>query len=84
MLSQLSNRLTKSLLGRNLKTTMLPINVNPFLVNTQYRGIKLHEYQAGALLNSYKVSIPIGEVAFNEDEAYKIAKKLKGGCVIKS
>ena len=36
------------------------------------------------MLNSYKVSIPIGEVAFNEDEAYKIAKKLKGGCVIKS
>jgi succinyl-CoA synthetase beta subunit len=36
------------------------------------------------LLDSYKVAIPIGEVAFNEDDAYKIAKKLKGGCVVKS
>jgi succinyl-CoA synthetase beta subunit len=36
------------------------------------------------LLDSFKVPIPLGEVAFNNDEAYKIAKKLKGGCVVKS
>jgi acyl-CoA synthetase (NDP forming) len=54
------------------------------LVSTQFRGIKLHEYQAGALLSKYRVPVPIGKVAFDEDEAYKIAKKFKGGCVIKS
>jgi len=33
------------------------------------RGIKLHEYQAGKLLDSYRVAIPIGEVAWSADEA---------------
>lgn len=51
---------------------------------TPVRGIKLHEYQAGALLDSFKVSIPLGEVAFNPTEAYNIASKLPGGCVVKS
>jgi hypothetical protein len=37
------------------------------------RRIKLHEYQAGALLNSYKVPIPLGNVAFSADEAKKVA-----------
>lgn len=54
------------------------------LINTPARGIKLHEYQAGALLSSYKVEIPIGEVAFTPEEAHKIASKLPGGCVVKS
>lgn len=48
------------------------------------RGIKLHEYQAGKLLDSYRVAIPIGEVAFTPDEAQAIATKFDGGCVIKS
>jgi len=48
------------------------------------RGIKLHEYQAGALLSSFRVAIPLGEVAFTPDEAHKIASGLPGGCVIKS
>ena len=43
------------------------------LVKTPVRGIKLHEYQAGALLSSYKVNIPIGDVAFSVDEVRKIA-----------
>jgi len=54
------------------------------LVKTPQRGIKLHEYQAGALLNSYRVNIPLGEVAFTADEAHKIASGLPGGCVVKS
>jgi len=29
------------------------------------RGLKLHEYQAGALLDSMKVPTAIGRVAFN-------------------
>lgn len=54
------------------------------IIKTPQRGIKLHEYQAGALLSSYRVNIPIGEVAFTPDEAYKIASGLPGGCVVKS
>jgi len=38
------------------------------------RGIKLHEYQAGKLLHSYRVPIPLGNVAFNGKEAYLVAK----------
>ena len=48
------------------------------------RGLKLHEYQAGALLNSYQVPIPIGNVAFTVDEAEEIARGIEGGCVVKS
>ena len=47
------------------------------------RGIKLHEYQAGALLNSFGCPIPIGEVAFDHEQAHSIAKNLNG-CVVKS
>lgn len=54
------------------------------LVKTPVRGIKLHEYQAGALLSSYKVNIPIGDVAFSVDEVKKIASGHEGGCVVKS
>ena len=54
------------------------------LINTPQRGIKLHEYQAGALLSKYRVNIPLGEVAFTADEAHKIASGLPGGCVVKS
>ena len=54
------------------------------LVNTPVRGIKLHEYQAGALLDKFKVSIPLGQVAFKEDQAYKIAQTFEDGCVVKS
>ena len=55
------------------------------MVNTPNRGIKLHEYQAGNLLNKWKVPIAIGHVADNVDTAYDIAKKLgPNGCVVKS
>jgi len=36
------------------------------------RGLKLHEYQAGALLDSYKVPTAIGRVAFNAEDAFKV------------
>ena len=48
------------------------------------RGIKLHEYQAGNLLASYKVAIPLGEVAFSTKQVEDIALKMQGGCVVKS
>ena len=43
------------------------------------RGLKLHEYQAGALLHSYQVPIPIGSVAFSADEALQKAKDFGEG-----
>ena len=54
------------------------------IVETQQRGIKLYEYQAGALLASFRAPIPLGEVAFDHEHAHTIAKKLPGGCVVKS
>ena len=48
------------------------------------RRLKLHEYQAGALLNSFNVPIPVGEVAFTPDEAQRIASGINGGMVVKS
>ena len=54
------------------------------LMYNPHRGIKLHEYQAGKLLDSYRVSIPHGEVAWTPEEAEKIASKFENGCVIKS
>jgi succinyl-CoA synthetase beta subunit len=50
----------------------------------QSRGIKLHEYQAGSLLESYKVAIPIGKVATTPEEAFKVAGEFPNGCVVKS
>ena len=47
------------------------------------RRLKLHEYQAGALLHSFKVPIPLGNVAFKPEEAEKIAAGI-GDCVIKA
>ena len=38
------------------------------------RRLKLHEYQAGALLHSFNVPIPIGNVAFKPEEAEQVAK----------
>jgi hypothetical protein len=43
------------------------------MVSTPARGIKLHEYQAGALLDKFNVAIPLGVTAKSVDEAYKIA-----------
>ena len=48
------------------------------------RGLKLHEYQAGALLNKFSVPIPVGNVAFSPEEAQSIASKISGGMVVKS
>ena len=57
---------------------------NNALMTTPVRGIKLHEYQAGALLSSFNVSIPLGEVAKTPAEAKEIASKFDNGCVVKS
>jgi len=44
--------------------------------------MKIHEYQAKAILARYGVPVPRGEVAFNPDEAGAIAKRLGGDIAV--
>ncbi len=46
--------------------------------------MKIHEYQAKAILAKYKVPVPRGEVAFSVAEAGAVAKKLGGSVVVKA
>jgi succinyl-CoA synthetase beta subunit len=46
--------------------------------------MKIHEYQAKAILAKYKVPIPRGEVAFSADEAAAAAQKIGGSVVVKA
>jgi succinyl-CoA synthetase beta subunit len=46
--------------------------------------MKIHEYQAKAILAKYNVPVPHGEVAFTVDEAEAAAKKLGGSVVVKA
>lgn len=46
--------------------------------------MKIHEYQAKAILAKYGVPVPRGEVAFTVEEAVAAAKKLGGSVVIKA
>jgi succinyl-CoA synthetase beta subunit len=46
--------------------------------------MKIHEYQAKAILAQYNVPVPRGEVAFTVDEAVAVAKKLGGSVVVKA
>jgi succinyl-CoA synthetase beta subunit len=39
--------------------------------------MKIHEYQAKAILSRYGVTTPRGEVAFNKEEAREAAQRLK-------
>ncbi len=46
--------------------------------------MKIHEYQAKALLAKYGVPVPRGEVAFTPEEAETAAKQFGGAAVIKA
>jgi succinyl-CoA synthetase beta subunit len=46
--------------------------------------MKIHEYQAKAILAQYKVPVPRGEVAFSAEEAMAAAKKIGGSVVVKA
>jgi len=46
--------------------------------------MKIHEYQAKAILAKYKVPVPRGEVAFSAEEALAAAKKIGGSVVVKA
>ena len=44
--------------------------------------MKIHEYQAKAILAKHGVPVPQGEVILNADEAREAAKRLGGGVVV--
>ena len=46
--------------------------------------MKIHEYQAKAILAQYGVPVPRGEVAFTVEEAEAAAKRLGGSVVVKA
>src|SRR5580693_5704823 len=46
--------------------------------------MKIHEYQAKAILAQYNVPVPRGEVAYTIEEAEAAAKKLGGSVVVKA
>jgi succinyl-CoA synthetase beta subunit len=46
--------------------------------------MKIHEYQAKAILAKYNVPVPRGKVAFTVDEAEAAAKELGGSVVVKA
>ena len=46
--------------------------------------MKIHEYQAKAILGQYNVPVPRGEVAYTADEAEAAAKKIGGSVVVKA
>jgi succinyl-CoA synthetase beta subunit len=46
--------------------------------------MKIHEYQAKAILAQYNVPVPRGEVAFTVEEAEAAAKNLGGSVVVKA
>src|SRR5450755_2901714 len=46
--------------------------------------MKIHEYQAKAILAKYDVPVPRGEVAFTVDEAEAAAKKIGSSVVVKA
>ena len=46
--------------------------------------MKIHEYQAKAILSNYGVTVPRGKVACTKEEAWKIAQELGGLVVIKA
>src|SRR5580692_9835760 len=46
--------------------------------------MKIHEYQAKAILAQYNVPVPRGEVAFNVQEAQAIAERIGGSVVVKA
>ncbi|MBV9405825.1 MAG: acetate--CoA ligase family protein, partial [Acidobacteriaceae bacterium] len=46
--------------------------------------MKIHEYQAKAILAKYDVPVPRGEVAYTVEEAEAAAKNIGGSVVVKA
>jgi succinyl-CoA synthetase beta subunit len=53
---------------------------------TSKRFFDLHEYQSKDIMRKYGVRVQKGEIALNENEAFKIAQKLDptGGLILKA
>ncbi len=47
-------------------------------------SMKIHEYQAKAILAKYNVPVPRGEVAFSAQEAEAVAQRIGGSVVVKA
>jgi succinyl-CoA synthetase beta subunit len=58
--------------------------LSPTSARDTTRPVKIHEYQAKAILASYQVPIPQGEVACNAGEAGTLARRLGGTVVVKA
>ncbi len=54
------------------------------LARLDFDPMKIHEYQAKAILAKYDVPVPRGEVAFSVDEAEAAAKSIGGSVVVKA
>lgn len=46
--------------------------------------MNIHEYQAKAVLRSYGVAVPDGDVAFSPEEAVRVAERFGGKAVVKA
>ena len=46
--------------------------------------MKIHEYQAKDLLESYGIPVPEGYLALDSQSAYRSAERLGGTCVVKA
>src|ERR1700722_5171823 len=53
-------------------------------VNYFFDPMKIHEYQAKAILAKYNVPVPRGEVAYTVEESEAAAKKIGGSVVVKA
>jgi hypothetical protein len=68
-----------------LSKTLSQTRIRQVMAACPLRGMKLHEYQAGALLHKYKCTIPLGNVARTPDEAFDVCTKFKSsGYVVKA
>merc|ERR1712127_904696 len=75
----------RNLLSVMLSQALRQVVAKKTLTALPMRGMKLHEYQAGALLNSYKISIPLGNVAKTAEEAHSVSSQFKSsGYVVKA
>src|SRR5437016_335200 len=63
---------------RTLTPKRVPITISCFVI------MKIHEYQAKAILTRHGVPVPRGEVAFSGDEAAAAAGRLGGVVVVKA
>ena len=52
--------------------------------SSRQQPMKIHEYQAKAILAKYDVPVPRGEVAYTVEEAEAAAKKIGGSVVVKA